>query len=59
MDFLLVKERLENDDFVPRFDKSHECTETSLIRPSGNCNFSIWIDIPVEQRRVGICYCLF
>lgn len=56
---LLVEEWLKNDDFVAGFNESHECTQTAFVRPSGDGDFGIRVDILAKERRVGGCYCLF
>lgn len=53
-DDVLIKERLEDDDFISRFDEAHKGTQHAFIGTGGDGDFGIGVDLLAEEGRVGI-----
>lgn len=47
---VLVKERFEYDDLVPRLYECHEGTEHAFICTSGDGHLRVWIELSAKER---------
>ncbi len=50
----LIKERFEDDNFVPLFNKAHKGAKNAFVGATSDGYLCVWIDLSAEERRVGI-----